>query len=129
MHPNAGAKWSKNQSTLVQKSAKIGPKIDQNQYKNRQKSVPGPSRRGLEAFLAQGPKKQPKKYFEGPPWASKLEAKITKSHSRDAKCDHFFDDFLHRFWKRFGTNLAPTWEPIPSQNGAKLGPKSTQLGA
>ena len=37
----------------------------------------------------------------------------------DSKCDVFFDRFEDRFCLlRFGANLAPSWPPKPSQNGA-----------
>ena len=58
----------------------------------------------------------------------KLEPKSTKNRSwGDPKGDHFLYRFLDRLLKRFGANLAPTWLPKPSQNGAKLGPKSMQV--
>jgi len=63
-----------------------------------------------------------------------LEAKLGKVGSQnppeaDSKCDQFFDGLLDRFHVHFGAKLTPTWEPKPSQNGAKLIRKSTQLGA
>ena len=60
---------------------------------------------------------------------AKLEPKSIKNRSwGDPKGDRFFDRFLDRLLKRFGANLAPTWLPKPSQNGAKLGSKSMQVG-
>ena len=60
---------------------------------------------------------------------AKSEPKSIKNRSwGDPKVDRFFDRFLDRLLKRFGANLAPTWLPKPSQNGAKLGSKSMQVG-
>ena len=62
-------------------------------------------------------------------FGGKLELKSTKNPSwGDPKGDHFLYRFLDRLLKRFGANLAPTWLPKPSQNGAKLVPKSMQVG-
>ena len=44
------------------------------------------------------------------------------------KSDHFCAYFLDRFWTQLGANLASTWEPKPSENGAKLEPKSIKIG-
>ena len=64
-----------------------------------------------------------------PLFGGKLEPKSNKIRSwGDPKGDHFLCRFLDRFLKRFGANLAPTWLPKPSQNGAKLVPKSMQVG-
>jgi len=53
--------------------------------------------------------------------------KSSKNQFRsDAKCDHFFDDFLDQLLKRFGANLVPTWLPKTSKNGAKLASKAIQ---
>ena len=60
-----------------------------------------------------------------PSWGSKSIKIGLKS---DPKSDNFFDRFLDRLWERFGANLAPSWTPKPSQNGAKLAPKSSQVG-
>ena len=40
------------------------------------------------------------------------------------KSDHFFDCLWGRVLLPLGPNLAPTWPPKPSQNGAKLAPRS-----
>ena len=63
--------------------------------------------------------------FWGPCWGPKSIKIGLKS---DPKSDHFFDCFLDRLVERFGANLAPSWTPKPSQNGAKLAPKSSQVG-
>ena len=60
-----------------------------------------------------------------PKWGPKSMKILPKS---DPKGDHFFNHFLDRLLKRFGANLAPTWLPKPAQNGAKLVPKSMQVG-
>ena len=53
------------------------------------------------------------------------EPKSTKSRSGGLpKSDHFFDWFWGRVLVAFGPNLAPTWPPKPSQNPAKLAPRS-----
>ena len=64
--------------------------------------------------LSWGPLRGPKSIKVGP--------------KSDPKGDHFFDWFRCRFLKRFGANLAPSWTPKPSQNGAKLASKSMQVG-
>ena len=38
----------------------------------------------------------------------------------DPKGDHFFDIFVHRFWERFGANLATKTFPKWSQIGTKI---------
>ena len=68
----------------------------------------------------------------GPSWGQ-VGAKLGQVGAKlgqvgDPKGDHFFVYFLDRFWTQLGANLASTWEPKPSQNGAKLEPKSIQIG-
>ena len=56
----------------------------------------------------------------------RMEPKLIKiGFKSHPKGDHFFDRSLDRLLERFGANLAPP--PKPSQNGAKLGPKSVQV--
>ena len=73
---------------------------------------------------------KPRKINSGPPsWEASWRPKSIKNPSRGHRNgDRFFDHFGDRLLKRFGANLAPTWLPKPSQNGAKLGPKSMQVG-
>ena len=74
-------------------------------------------------------KKTSKKYFWAPPWVPSWRPKSTKiAPKSDPKGDDFFDHFLNQLLKRFCANLVPTWPPKLSQNGAKLGPKSIQVG-
>ena len=61
----------------------------------------------------------------GPSWGPKS---IKIGPKSDPKGDHFYDHFGDRFLNRFGANLAPTWPPKPPKNGAKLAPKSMQVG-
>ena len=63
--------------------------------------------------------------YWGPSWGPKSIKIGLKS---DPKSDHFFDRFLDRVLERLAANLAPSWTPKPSQNGAKLAPKSMQVG-
>ena len=63
--------------------------------------------------------------YWGPCWGPKS---IKIGPKSDLKSYYFFDNFLDRLLERFGANLAPTWLPKPSQNGAKLAPKSMQVG-
>ena len=74
-------------------------------------------------------KKKPKSESFDPLLGAILGPKIEKNRSqeRSKRCS-FFDHFLDRVLKRFCANLAPTWRPKPSQNGAKLAPKSMQVG-
>ena len=60
-----------------------------------------------------------------PKWEPKSMKIAPKS---DPKSDHFVDPFLDRLLKRFEANLAPSWLPKPSPNGAKLVPKSILVG-
>ena len=60
-----------------------------------------------------------------PSWGPKSLKIVFKS---DPKGKHFCDHFLDRLLKPFGAILAPTWFPKPLQNGAKLAPKSMQVG-
>ena len=65
----------------------------------------------------------------GPFWAPSWGPKSAKIGAEsDLKCDQFFDRFGDRVLEQFGTNLAPFWPPKPPQNGAKLAPKSIQVG-
>ncbi len=64
-----------------------------------------------------------------PPWERSWTPKSIKNRSRgNLNGDHFFDHFGDRLLEQFGANLAPTWTPKPSKNGAKLAPKSMQVG-
>ena len=64
-----------------------------------------------------------------PPRTPKLGPKSIKICPKsDPKGEHFCDHFLDRLLKPFGAILAPTWVPKPPQNGAKLAPKSIQVG-
>ena len=88
---------------------------------------------GLGGVLAPRWPQEPKMFqnpnvafpYWGPCWDPKS---IKIGPKSDPKSDHFFDHFLDRLLERFGANLAPTWLPKPSQNGAKLAPKSMQVG-
>ena len=60
-----------------------------------------------------------------PKWEPKSMEIASKS---DPKGDDLLDTFWNRLLERFGANLAPTWLPKPSPNGAKLVPKSIQVG-
>ena len=73
---------------------------------------------------------RPRKINSGAPsWEPSWRPKSIKNPSRGhRKGDRFFDHFWDRLLERFGANLAPTWLPKPFQNGAKLVPKSMQVG-
>ena len=55
--------------------------------------------------------------------------KSTKNRFKgDLKCDQFFDGFGNDFLEHLVAKLGPTWEPKPSENEAKLDPKSKPVG-
>ena len=119
------------------KILKLGSKIHQVGVQNRLKSKPKSSLEGSWGHL--GPKRpqeaprEKKRVRKGrafappaaPSWAPKS---IKIGPKSDQKYNHFFDGFEDRFLQRFGANLAPSWPPKASQNGAKLAPKSMQVG-
>ena len=71
----------------------------------------------------------PKSGIPGPIWAPSWGPKSVKIGPKShLKCHRFYHRFEDRFLERFGANLAPSWPQKPSQNEAKLGPKSIQVG-
>ena len=93
----------------------------------------GNSCSGLGALLSprwpQERKRRPKLKVLSPYWGSFWSPKSIKIDPKsDLKCDQFFDRFGDRVLEQFGANLAPFWPPKPPQNGAKLAPKSIQVG-
>ena len=73
---------------------------------------------------------KPRKINSGAPsWEPSWRPKSIKNPSRGHRNgNRFFDHFGDRLGERFGANLAPTWLPKPSQNGAKLASKSMSIG-
>ena len=128
----------------IQKPTKLGPKSIQKSIKMDAKIVQNRSQeaswRGLgRSWGHLGPKMaprwpqeapRPRKINSGPPsWEPSWRPKSIKNPSRGhRKGDRFFDHFWDRLLERFGANLAPTWLPKASSNGAKLDPKSMQVG-
>ena len=119
-HPNIDQHWSKNRPKWVQKSTKIGPKAL------------------LESSGGHlGPKMAPranigsKTWFVGPPWTSKLEAKIHQKSVRSWSKMWwlfylFFGSIFGAIWCQLGSNLAPKTLPKWSQVGFKSHPKGKQ---
>ena len=86
----------------------------------------------LGAILAsrrpQKPKITPKPGFALPPWTPQVGPKNRqKSILRPSKII-FFDCLLGGVLMSFSANLAPTWNPKPSQHQPKLGPSLSQCG-
>ena len=115
-------KLSKNQSTLVQKSTKIGPKIGPKIDQNRSQGSLG---RVLGAILAprwpkrpQDPSKEPPEKIKKRGLGPKILPKSIKNRAKiDLKSNHFFDRCVYRCLVDFGANL-----------GAKTLPKWSQVG-
>ena len=108
-------------------------KINQKSIKNQSKIDLGGSWGGLGALLTprwpQERKRRPKVKVLSPYWGPFWSPKSIKIDPKsDLKCDQFFDRFEDRVLEQFGANLAPFWPPKPPQNGAKLAPKSIQVG-
>ena len=140
--------WLSNPPRSMSKIADVGSKSYQVGAQNPLKSVPRGllegsweglegSWEGLWAILAprwlqDGSKseKVAERTPSGPPWTPQVGGQNrSKSVPRAIqKVIILFDHFLDRLLKRFGANLAPTWLPKSSQNGAKLVPKSMQVG-
>ena len=83
----------------------------------------------LGAILAPRWPQEPKKWKSGDSsyasWGASWEPKSTQNRSGGLpKSDHFFDCLWGRVLLPLGPNLAPTWPPKPSQNRAKLAPRS-----
>ena len=120
--PRRGPTIVKKRSKIYEKSIKIWSKIDL-----------GGSWGGLGAVLT--PRWPPERKrrqkvkvlppYWGPFWGSKSIKIDPKS---DLKCNQFFDRFGSRVLDQLGANLAPCWLQKPPQNGAKLAPKSIQVG-
>ena len=118
---------------LALKSTKLELKIVKNCSQEASWRGLGGSCGGLGGLLGprghQDRKMLPNRKVGFPDWGPSWRPKSTKNRSwGDPKGDHFFDWLLDRFLERFGAILAPSWPPKPSQNGAKLAPKSTQVG-
>ena len=78
--------------------------------------------------LKMPPQNRPKNRSKSLQVGGKLDQKLVKiGFKSHPKGDYFFDHSWDRLWERFGAILAPTWLPKPSQNGAKLVPKSIQV--
>ena len=127
------SKSFENLSKIYQKITKQSTKIYQKWFKNRSESVHRAVLEGSWAILAprwpQEPPK-PRKSISGPPsWGPFWEPKSIKiGFKSDPKGDRFYDRFEDPFLERFGANLSPSSPPKPSPNGAKLVPKSMQVG-
>ena len=116
-------KSSENRATLVQKSTKMDPKIDQNRSQGPLGELWRPS------WPQDGSKSQHRlqNLVRWTPLDVEVGGQNPQNRSEaDPKCDDFFTYFLDRFLERFGANLVPTWLPKPSQNGAKLASKAIQ---
>ena len=136
--------WLSNPPRSMSKIADVGSKSYQVGAQNPLKSVPRgllegswgsqeASWRGLGGILGpRGP--QDRKMLQNlnsgfPSWGPSWGPKSTKNRSwGDTKGDHFLYRFLDRFLEPIGANLATFWPPKPSQNEAKLAPKSIQVG-
>ena len=120
-------KSSQNPASWGPKSTKLGPKIVQNRCRRRSWTAVG-------AMLAQDgsrsqeePQNPPKMY---PKWSQLGGQNPPKIVSKAIKnVISFFNGFVNQFLQRLVAKLGPNWEPKPSQNGAKLDPKSKQVGA
>ena len=120
-------------SNILPKSSKLGPKIHQVGAQNPPKSVPEAlldgSGRHLGPSWLQEPRRTRKSTNNSPKMVPTWKPKSAKNRFKgDLKCDQFCDGFGNDFLERLVAKLGPTWEPKPSQNGAKLGPKSKQEG-
>ena len=111
------------------KIIQVGSKITQNRSQEASWRGLGGSWGHLGSKMAPRSKKPPKINFWGPLLGGMLGPKISKNRSQERSTRWWF---FHGFWDRllepFCSNLAPTWLPKPSQNGAKLVPKSIQVG-
>ena len=112
-----------------QKSNKMDAKMVQNRSQEASWRGLGGSWGHLGSKMAPRSKKPPKINFWGPLLGGMLGPKISKNRSQErSRRWWFFHRFLDRLLEPFCSNLAPTWLPKPSQNGAKLVPKSMQVG-
>ena len=119
-HSKLSQKSSKNRLTLVQKSIKICSKINQNRSQ-------GPLGELWRPSWPQEQKKCVRPPFVPPLLGAKLEPKIGQNRSQErSKMWSFFYSYWDRFLERLVGKLGPTWEPKPTQNSPKLGPKSNQ---
>ena len=113
---------------MIEICSKNHPKIDQYLSKNRPKWVQKSTKIGPKALLESsgghlGPKMAPranigsKTWFVGPPWTSKLEAKI---HQKSVRSWSKMWCFLLIFWIDFWSDLVPTWCQLGSQSPPKM---------
>ena len=115
----------KNHQKINQKSTKMAPKSVLEAVLGASWGFLG----CLGAILAPRWPQEPKKWKSGDSsyasWGASWEPKSTQNRSGGLpKSDHFFDCLWGRVLLPLGPNLAPTWPPKPSQNRAKLAPRS-----
>ena len=122
-------KWLQNGSKMAPKCVQNGSKMSLGGCLGASWGVLEASWSHLGAKRAPRAKNAPKTKDRFPVLGGKLGAKIHQnSPLRPSERRSIFWSFLNGLLERFGANLAPTWLPKPSQNGAKLVPKSIQVG-
>ena len=108
----------------MRKSTNIGPKIDQQLFKNRPKSVPRSSWRALEAILAPRAKKVRSTPLRPPRLGSQVGAQNRSKLVPRAiqNVIIFWMDLESHFW----SDLVPTWVHLDSPNPPKVRPSWSQ---
>ena len=125
MNPQTNQKTTKKQPKNQPKINQNGSKISLAGCLGRLLGLLGSSWAHLGAKKPQEPKTHQHYHLWPPPGEPSWDQKFIKNWSGGLpKSDHFFDCLWGRVLLPLGPNLAPTWPPKPSQNRAKLAPRS-----